>query len=104
MTYQTKTIAYDTRVRAFWTLAAISIIFVSIYILSIHLTIRNTAARQALAIQATELSARQGSLEFAYIGLKNQVSMEVARAHGFREVSSPTYISRSGVNSLTYNR
>lgn len=104
MTYQTKTIAYDTRVRTFWTLAAFCIIFAAVYIFSIHLTIRNTATRQSLTAQAAELSARQSSLEFAYINKKNEISIEMARAHGYREVSSPTYISRTQAGSLTYNR
>lgn len=104
MTHKTKAITYDTRVRVFWTLAAFSIIFVAIYIYSLHLTIRNTAVRQSLSIQMSELSTRQGSLEFAYIGLRNQVSMETAKGYGFREVASPAYISRTGSNSLTYNR
>lgn len=104
MNYQTKALSYDNRARIFWTLTSLSIIFIAAYIFCINLAVHNTVARQYLEGEVSTLAAKQSSLEFAYIELKNQVSLDVALAYGFREVSKPTYISRTGVHSLVVNR
>src|SRR5687767_1162487 len=102
--YKTKTISYDSRVYAFWTIAALSLLALAIYIFAINATIRNTVARRDMESQVSTLAARQSSLEFAYIEAKNKINLETALAYGFKEVESPTYISRTGATALTYNR
>lgn len=103
MQHITKTISYDTRAKAFWTLIFISLASIVVYILAINATVRNTVARQRLESEVANISTQLGELEFSYIGLKNKVSLEVAYARGFQNVSSPQYISRGESRSLSMN-
>jgi hypothetical protein len=96
-------ISYDTRVKMFWTIVAISILSLGVYIYGVSATIRNTVARQDLEAQVANLSAEQSSLEFAYIEEKNQVDIDLAYARGFSDIKAPVYISRTNTNSLSYN-
>lgn len=99
---RTRAISYDNRVRFFWTLVGISIFSLLIYIYAINSTARSIALRQNLEKQATEVSTELDSLEFAYIDLKNNITMELAYAYGFRESKSPLYVSRTPTK-LTFN-
>ncbi|MDO8590188.1 MAG: hypothetical protein Q7R69_02855 [bacterium] len=103
MIHKTKTISYDHRARVFWILVAISILSLFAYIYAIHATARNIATRQNLERQMAKISANLGSLEFDYIELKNNVSLELAYQHGFREAKKPLYVSRTSVTSLSFN-
>ena len=98
-----KTIAYDDRARFFWILVAISIISLCIYFYAIQATARNIAIRQDLERQIAKASTNLDSLEFAYIELKNNVTMELAYSYGFQEVRSPLYVSRIPSGSLSFN-
>lgn len=103
MSYRTKTISYNHRVRVFWTLLAISGLALFVYIYTINVTARNIAERQLLERRITEISTDLDSLEFAYVKLKNGVTLEVAHQHGFRETKNPLYVSRSSAASLSFN-
>ena len=98
-----KTIAYDHRVRFFWTLTIISLLALSAYIYAISATARNIALRQDLERQVASVSASLDSLEFAYIELKNNVTIELAYEYGFREAQSPLYVSRTRSAALSFN-
>jgi len=102
MTNKTKIISYDTRVRFFWTLVTFSIISLCVYMYAISATARNIAVRQGLERQIAHISTSLDSLEFTYIGLKNNVTLELAYQHGFREVKNPLYVSRR-LTSLSFN-
>lgn len=97
------TISYDNRAHVFWTLATISILSLFIYILAISTTTRNIVIRQNLERQIIETSAKLDSLEFIYIGLKNDVTVELAHSYGFQEVRNPLYVSRTPATSLSFN-
>ena len=103
MISRTKTISYENRVRFFWTLVAISILSFSAYIYAINVTTRNIATRQGLERQIAAVSTNLDSLEFTYIELKNDITIELAREYGFREVSNPLYVSRALSTSLSFN-
>lgn len=103
MTHTTKAISYDVRIRAFWTLASVCIIAFAVYIYAVNMTIRNTAIRQKLESDVTELAVDQSALEFARISRSQEISIEVAYAHGFEDVDAPLYISRVPGSALTYN-
>lgn len=98
-----KAISYDNRAYFFWILVTISILSLSIYIYAINSTARNIATRQSLERQVAKVSANLDSLEFAYIELKNNVTMELAYQYGFREVKSPLYVSRAHSSALSFN-
>ena len=94
---------YDNRVRFFWILVAISILSLSVYIYAINATARNIAARQNLEKEVAKIATALNSLEFAYIGLKNDITIELAYSYGFREVKSPLYVSRARSPALSFN-
>ncbi|MDP3763238.1 MAG: hypothetical protein Q8Q92_01095 [bacterium] len=94
---------YDHRVRFFWTLTAVSLFALCVYIYAINATARNIALRQDLERQVASVSANLDSLEFAYIELKNNVTIELAYERGFREARSPLYVSRTRQTALSFN-
>ena len=49
------------------------------------------------------MSAHFDSLEFAYIELRNNVTLELAYQRGFKEAKSPLYISRTRPQALSFN-
>ncbi|MDP3875337.1 MAG: hypothetical protein Q8Q22_02360 [bacterium] len=103
MKNKTRTISYDQRVRFFWALVAISMLSLFIYIYAVNATARNIAIRQDLEKQMANMSANLNSLEFAYIELRNNITIELAYDHGFREAKSPLYVSRARPASLSFN-
>ena len=98
-----KTISLDNRVRFFWTLVTVSVLSLAIYIYAINATARNIVVRQSLERQIAGTSASLDSLEFAYIELKNNITIELAYLYGFSEVRNPLYISRTNRASLSFN-
>ena len=101
---RTKTISYDSRIRIFWALVLLVVMSFGLYVYALNAVIRNTVARQNLELVAADLSTQASSLEYAYINLKNKISIDMAYAQGFKDISSPIYISRARANSLTMNR
>lgn len=97
-----KTISYNHRVRAFWALVAVSALALFAYIYTINVTARNIAERENLEAEISRISANLDSLEFAYVKLKNGVTMEVALGRGFKEARNPLYVSRQEA-SLSFN-
>ena len=100
---KTKTISYDQRALFFWVLVAVTLVSFTVYIYAVHTTARNVAARQDLEKQIVKISTNLDSLEFAFIELKNNVTVELAYQYGFREVKNPLFVSRSRAASLSYN-
>lgn len=94
---------YEHRVRFFWVLVIVSLLSLCIYIYTINALARNIALRQDLERQIAEISINLDSLEFAYIELRNNVTMELAYYYGFREAKSPLYVSRIRNAPLSFN-
>lgn len=103
MRIKAKVISYENRVRFFWTLAAICLALLFVYIYSINATARNIAERQSWERQMARINSELNSLEFTYIELKNDVTLELAHQYGFREARNPLYVSRTQNSSLSYN-
>jgi heme/copper-type cytochrome/quinol oxidase subunit 2 len=103
MTTKTKIISYERQVQIFWTLVAICIISLSVYVWGINATTRNVASHQSLERELTQKVAELSSLEFDYIELKNEVTMELARSYGYSEVKDPIYVSRITSSNLSLN-
>ena len=99
-----KSISYEDRERFFWFLTAMSLGALLVYVYAINASAHNIAIRQNLERELSEERVELSTLEFQAIALKNSVTLEVAEAHGFREVSEPLYVSRgAGTPSLTLN-
>lgn len=103
MYIKTHALSFDTRVRIFWTLVSICFISSILYIYAVTSTVSNTVSRQALEHEVGTMAARIGEMEFTYIGLKNSVTLATAYEHGFKDVSSPVYVSRLDDGSLSIN-
>jgi hypothetical protein len=103
MTYKTAVLSFDNRVRIFWVLVAVCFASTILYIYAVTTTVSNTVSRATLETQVSTMAARIGELEFTYIGMKNSVTLETAYAHGFKDVSSPTYIARADGPALSVN-
>ena len=96
-------LSYDHRAKIFLVLTTLSILSLFFYMYAVSATARNIATRQGLEREITKISTSLDSLEFAYIALRNKVTMELAYAHGFQEVKNPLYVSRSSPASLSFN-
>lgn len=102
MIEKVRTISYDQRAKFFWVLVGASFVSLFTYIYAIHSTARNIALRQDLERQSTEVSANLNALEFSYIDLKNDITLELAHNYGFKEAKTPIYISRTS-KTLSFN-
>jgi len=100
---RTKTISYDKRARVFLILTGIFLLSICTYIYAINVTARHIAERQELEREIVSLGADLSSLEFAYIELKNSITLEKASELGFKEVRGPLFVSRAQSVSLTLN-
>ncbi len=73
------------------------------YVWAVRATISNTILRANLELTTINLAIEVGELEFKYISLGNDVSLQVAYERGFKNVTEPLYISRSATRSLSMN-
>ncbi len=103
MTFKSRTLSYDTRVIAFWTLISIFLLCVVVYAYAVRTTISNTIARANLESISANLGASVGEMEFKYISMQNDVSLQMAFERGFQNVAEPLYISRITSHSLSMN-
>jgi len=103
MINRTRTLSYDYRFKIFVVLVSLSILSFGYYIYAIYATASNVAARQESERQIAKISTNLDALEFGYIELKNNITMELAYEYGFKEVKSPLFIPRTRSTSLTFN-
>jgi hypothetical protein len=100
---KSKIISYDSRLHFFWVLVGVSMFSLALYVYAINGTTRNIAKRQALEHQIDLTAVKLETLEFAYIELRNAITMELAYQYGFREAKNPLYVSRSAAPALSYS-
>ena len=100
----TKVISYDMRLRAFWSLVAVAVVLVAVYIYAIARTTQNTVARKQLEGEIATLTLKNADLEFAYITERNNLDLTLAQAHGLQENTEPIYLSRTTTEALSLNR
>ena len=87
MSKKTKTISYHNRVRFFWSLVAISILSLGVYVYAINTIARNVASRQDLEKQIVKMRAGLDSLEFAFVELKNNIKKAFWQKDGVISIS-----------------
>lgn len=98
-----KIIGENLRGRIFIILVLISLASFIIYIYAIQTTTRNVARGQEAERMIAKMTTDLDSLEFAYIEVKNNVTIELANTYGFREVNNPLVVSRASSASLSFN-
>ncbi len=91
---------YEHQMRVFWFMVSVCLFSLLSYVYAIYATSHNIAVLENLETKVLEIEGKLGSLEFAYIALKNNISMELAHSYGFKEVKNPLYVYR-GTNGST---
>lgn len=82
-------------------LLALAVVVTAIlYGVLVQSAVVNVVERENIEADASELALRLGELEFSYIDLKNQVTIEHAYALGYTDINNPTYLSRSTALSV----
>lgn len=99
-----KAISIDSKANIFWFMVGVSLLSLFVYFYAINSIARSTAMRQNLEAQVVDAAGRIGTLEFAYIELKNNITSEVAANYGFKEVKKPLFVTRTTGSALTLNR
>jgi len=94
---------YENRLRIFWVLVTISIVSLVAYMYAINITARNITHRASLEREIADISTGLDALEFEFIELRNNVTLELAYEKGFKEEKSPLFVSRSKAASLSFN-
>ncbi|MBI1974381.1 MAG: hypothetical protein HYS51_00775 [Candidatus Zambryskibacteria bacterium] len=96
-------ISYDYRARIFWVLMTVVLASLGVYMYAINATARHIALRQNMERQTAVISTSLDSLEFSYITLRNNVTIDTAYAEGFKEEKSPLFVTRNKAPSLSLN-
>lgn len=84
----------------FWSLTVGVAITLGLYLYFLSNTVHTTFLRQQTEKSIAALEENSGNLESSYLNLKNAVTIELARAKGFKDIVATQYISRKslGVN------
>lgn len=97
-------VSFESRQRFLWSLITLSAFSLLAYVYAINATAHHIAVRENLEEKVSNIESDLGALEFAYIDLKNNVTIDTARQFGFKEVKEPLYVSRqNNAGSLTLN-
>ena len=88
----------------FWSLAVAIIIMLGLYLYFLSNTVYTTVLRQQAEKSIAFLEGSASTLESNYLNIKNTVTIELARARGFKDILSTQYISRKSLGkSLSLN-
>ncbi len=88
----------------FFVLSAMLLSIFALYFYFVNKTIMNVVARESIQRNIASLSGGIGELEFKYISLKNNVTLDLAHAQGFQDVSGTKFLARNQKSTtLTYN-
>ena len=99
-THHHRTIALTFERKAVFGVAALGVLCALLYTYCMGFSILHTAEREGLTREAESLQEQVADLERVYLSHSTELSPEVARAHGFVAVATPTYITRG---SLSFN-
>ena len=77
-------------VTLFWSLLSVLIVLVGFYGYMVNKTVWNAFNKDQAEAQILALNSKLGDLEFEYMSMSNNVSIEKAYALGFQNASSST--------------
>jgi hypothetical protein len=86
----------------FWSLIGLLVLSLGFYMYFINATVHNVVARQNLEAEASTLTLDIGNKEFQYITERNNVTLQVAYAMGFKDVTEKTFISKNTSRQVSY--
>lgn len=99
-----RTLAITDERAYYWILLFILLFSFVLYIVYVNQTVRNVVKRQQLDKDISSLNAHIGELEFKYISMKNDVTIDKAYALGFTDVTETKFESRKAVGEVALNR
>ncbi len=82
------------RKNIFWSLTVGIVISLGCYVYFLSQTVYTAVLRQQTEKSIAALEGGIGNLELNYLNLKNTITPEIARARGFKEITTTQYISR----------
>lgn len=103
-TVKEKALALTEERGVFWLLAAVLIASFVLYSVFVQRTIRNVVERQHLETEMSVLNSRIGELEFKYISMRNNVTIDMAYAKGFKDVAQTKFVSKKALSQATVAR
>ncbi len=86
----------------FYILATILITIFGLYAYLVNRTIMNVVAREKTYREISTLSTSIGELEFKYMSIRNNITLELAYEKGFHDAVPSQFISR-GSSALSFN-
>ena len=87
---QIKNIEYEEK-KIFWIFFLAFVFFIISYGFLLNSTMKNIMSKQNMEKEMTSLSSKVNSLEFAYLNIKNSITLELAQTKGFVLVSSDKF-------------
>src|SRR3989344_6420097 len=91
---KTVSLEYEDGRKAFWFLALVSVLSLAVYFYGINATAHNVSFREESERKVAELNVTLATLEFQYIALRNEVTLDTAREFGLAEIRKPLFIAR----------
>ncbi len=88
----------------YWILLSIILLSFALYVVFVNQTVRNVVKRQELQTNISALTTHIGELEFKYISMKNDVTIDKAYAMGFKDVAETKFESRKTIGEVALNR
>ncbi len=85
----------------FWSLFSVFVFFLVSYGVLVNNTIMNAVAKQNMEKEMATLNSEVNSMEFNYLNMKNNITMERALSLGFVAVSEEKFASVSGNTNLS---
>ena len=80
--------------KIFWFLIVFLLFSIVAYVYFVNQTVLNIVKREKIENQIMSLNSRIGELEFKYISLKNNISLDYAYSIGFVDVKDVKFASR----------
>ena len=97
-----KLLQLNTEKNIFWTLVGILVLCAGFYMYSVTTTIHNVVAEQNLQTEASQITFKLSSEEFAYIGLENNITLAYAYSLGYKDATDKNFISLNPGTELSY--
>ncbi len=91
--------------KIFWSLFLVFAFLLIAYGFLVNRTILNAVAKQNLQSQISSLNSSVDSLEFKYLGLENNITIDLALSKGYVSVPVDTFavIATEGARTLSLN-
>lgn len=83
--------------KIFWSLCFLVVIFIALYIYFVASATVAIVDRERIENDIAVAGGSLSSTESNYLALSNKITPELVRALGFREITDPHFVSRTGL-------